>query len=251
MKVERIVRKFIDLHLCPSVRDEVEFERTIDKSSELGYCSVGIPLQPDTKRHEIQKLKEICGKRGVDFIKRIDLAPKTKRELLQDLRRFRWRFEVVSVFCNSKLVARQAARDRRVDLLLYPADPRRRFFDSAEAKLASKTFASLEINMSSLLLLRGVSRTRLLSCLRSEIEIARKHSVPIIVSSGASNEYLLRHPHDYLALTSLFDLSKPLELRALSTNPKTIIERNREKLSQDYVTSGIKVVRRGKNRSSV
>lgn len=245
------MRKFVDLNLRPLIRDIDQVETMVNKSSELGYHCVGISIPQGAKRKEIRMLEKICNDVGIDLATRVDLFPKTPRELLSNLRRVRRRFEVVSVICASKPVARQAAKDRRVDLLLFPTDSRKRFFDLAEAKLASGVSASLEITTEPLLLLRGISKIRLLSCLRREAKIAKKFNVPIVVSSGATTEYLLRTPQDNAALTTLFDLTLPHRLCAISENPKAIIVRNRGKLSKDYVAPNVRVIRRGKPCSSV
>jgi len=239
------MRKFVDLHLRAPIKDPDQVERMVRKSSELGYRLVGLILPPNVTRDQISQLQNICNNAKVDLVTRVDLSPKTPRELLRDLRRFRRKFEVISVKCASKGVARQAAKDRRVDLLLFPAtDLRRRFFDRAEAELASKALSSLEIELAPLLSLTGFSRIRLLSRLRSEVAIAERFKVPVTISTGATNEYLLRGPHDYAAFTTLFDMSVSAALRALSEDPLAIVERNREKLSPNYVAPGIRVVGR-------
>jgi len=241
------VRRFVDLHLRPSIKDLDQVENMVRKSSELGYRLVGVSLPPDIKRDEISQLQKICRDADTDLVTRADFIPETRRELLNDLRRFRRRFEVVSVVCTSKAVARQAAKDRRVDLLSFPStDLRRRFFDDAEAELASKALSSLEIDMALLLSSKGFSRIRLLSRLREEAAIAKRFRVPVVISSGATNERLLRGPHDYASLASLFDMPPSLALRALSEDPLAMVERNRGKLSPDYVVEGVRVIRRKK-----
>jgi len=65
-----------------------------------------------------------------------------------------------------------------------------------------------------------------------------------VISSGATNDYLLRGPHDYSALALLFDMESSLALRALSEVPWSIVERNKLKLSPDFVAPGLRVVRR-------
>jgi RNase P/RNase MRP subunit p30 len=239
------MRKFVDLHLRAPIKDLDQVERMVRKSSELGYRLVGILVPPNITRDQINQLQHICSDAKIDFVTRVDFSPKTARELLQDLRRFRRKFEVISVTCTSKGVARQAAKDRRVDLLHFPTtDLRKRFFDHAEAELASNALSSFEIEMAPLLLLTGFSRIRLLSRLRREVAIAERFKVPVTISSGATNEYLIRGPYDYAALTTLFDMSMPSALCALSENSLAIVERNREKLSPNYVAPGIRVVGR-------
>lgn len=240
------MRKFADLHLCPPISDLERVKEMVGKSSELGYSLVGIPLPTGIADKATHQLQVICRNAKMDLVKRVDLTPRTPRELLHDLRRFRRRFEVVSVLCASKAVARQAAKDRRVDILSFSAtNLRSRFFDHAEAELASNALSCLEIDMTSLLTLTGFPRVSLVSRLRQEVAIARKFDVPVIISSGGTDEYLLRPPHDYAALAILFDLAAPLSLRALSEDPLEVVERNRGKLSPDYFAPGLRIVRSG------
>jgi ribonuclease P/MRP protein subunit RPP1 len=237
--------RFIDFCLSPSINDTDQVKRMVRKSSELGYRMVSIPLPPNVTRDKVDHLQHICGDTKIDFITRVNFSPRTPGELLQNLHSFRRKFEVVSVTCTLKSVARQAAKDRRVDLLSFSAtDSRKRFFDRAEAELASKAFSCLEIEMAPLLSLSSSSRIRLLSCLQREVTIAKKFNVPVVISSGATNEYLMRRPHDYAALATLFNMPLPYALHALSEHPLAIVERNRGKLSPDYVAPGVRVVRR-------
>ncbi|KYH39566.1 MAG: Ribonuclease P protein component 3 [Candidatus Bathyarchaeota archaeon B63] len=83
--------------------------------------------------------------------------------------------------------------------------------------------------------------------MREEALTARRFGVPIVLSSGADDAGLLRKPEDYSSLGYLFDLGMDEAKRAMSEIPKEIIERNRRKLSPDYVAPGIRVVRRGEN----
>jgi len=241
------MRRFIDLRLCAPVENSGLFEAMVCKAKELGYDAVGVPLPCDFGREKMEVLRSICGEVGVDLITRMDLSPKTSGELLRSLRRFRRRFEVLAVICRSKSVARQAAKDRRVDLLLFQSEPRSRFFDEAEAELASGALASLEIEIYPLLSLSGFRRVRLLSRLRTEVRIATRFEVPVVLSSGASSELFMRGPREIAALASLFDMPLPAALKALSDSPLGMVRRNREKLSPNFVAPGVRVVRRGRN----
>jgi ribonuclease P/MRP protein subunit RPP1 len=237
------MRKFVDLHLCAPINDLKQVERMVNLSAELGYNMVGIPLPPNISQERIRQINEICSEVRVEFVTRVDLMPKTSGELLNNLGNLRRKFEIVSVACVSKNVARQAAKDRRVDLLSPCLTfPCKRFFDYAEAELASKKMVSFEIDMALILSSTGFPRIRLLSSLRKEVAVARKFDIPITISSGASDENLLRSPHDYLALSTLFDLSESYALQVLSDNPLSIVERNRAKLSPYYVAPGVRIV---------
>jgi ribonuclease P/MRP protein subunit RPP1 len=217
----------------------------IYKAQELGYKRVAIPLPSNVTRDQNRKLKQTCESANLDYVSRINLSPNNSKELLHDLRRYRRKFEIIAIRCNSKNVARQAAKDRRVDLLQFSlTNLRKRFFDKQEAELSSQALSSLEIEIAPLLQLTSFSRIRILSSLRREVAIAKRANVPIILSSGATSEQLMRKPHDYATLTNLFDLPLFSALAALSINPLKIVERNRKKLNPDYVAPGIRVVGR-------
>ncbi|HDD70375.1 MAG TPA: hypothetical protein ENG19_04510, partial [Candidatus Bathyarchaeota archaeon] len=132
--------------------------------------------------------------------------------------------------------------------LNFPAiNFRRRFFDKAEAELASRGLTAFEIDVKPLIMFEGTVRVRLMSNLRKEVAIAQKFRVPTIVSSGVSDELHMRKPRELAALASLFDLKETAALEAVSKNPVAIVKRNREKLSPRFVAPGIRVIRRGKD----
>jgi RNase P/RNase MRP subunit p30 len=235
-----------DLHLRPNSKDPEHVSQIISKASRLGYRLIALTFPSNLAEEEIRRLVDISKEAKIDLVSRVDLEPRTPRELIHGLRRFRRRFEIIGVICESKNVARQAAKDRRVDLLNFPSlDFRSRFFDRAEAELASNGLASFEIDIKPLLTLEGPARIRLVSNLRREAAIAKKSHVPIVISSGVSDKMLMRKPRELAALASLFDLDEVSAIEAVSKNPLAIIKRNRDKLSSRFVAPGIRIVRRG------
>jgi len=240
------MKKFVDLHLSPPLEKMERVESMIKVSSMLNYKLIGISFPINVKAAQIDQVRNLCKSYDVDMATRIDLSPSDPKELLRLLRQVRRRFEVVSVICNSKPVARQAAKDRRVDILSFKSTERqRRFFDKSEAELAANALASLEIDMSLILSVHGFLRIRLLSILRREVATALHYDVPTIISSGAVNEFWLRAPRDYAALAALFDMPGAEALKSLCENPLRIVTRNREKLNPSFVAPGVRVVRFG------
>jgi ribonuclease P/MRP protein subunit RPP1 len=241
-------RIFADLHLCLNPKDAVAASGVIGKSAALGYSLIGISFPSETRESDYAELRKICVSRGIDWASRIDLRPKTREQLMNQLRRFRRKFEVVAILCESKEVARQAAKDRRVDLLNFPSiDFHKRFFDRAEAELACKSLAALEVDVKPLLVLEGPVRVRFLWTLRQEVAIAREFHVPVVLSSGASSEMLLRKPRELAVVGSLFGLDEVLGLDAVSSNPMAIVRRNRVKLSRGFVAPGIRLIKEGQD----
>ncbi len=241
-----MTRTFADLHLRVNPKDPQTAQKLITKAARLGYRYISVPFTSDIQENEVSTLRAMCTQAGLDFVLRADFKPRTQEDLMRFLRKFRRKLEIICIICDSKEVARQAAKDRRVDLLNFPSlDYHKRFFDRAEAELASCSLAALEVDVKSLLVLEGASRVRLLSSLRREVAIALEFHVPVVVSSGVGEGPLMRMPRDLASLGYLFGLNESEALDAVSTNPAGIVLRNREKLSDRFVAPGISVVKEG------
>jgi ribonuclease P/MRP protein subunit RPP1 len=239
-----MTRTFTDLHLRVNPKDQHATQQLIKRAARFGYHLISIPFTSGPREDELAKLKAMCTEAGVDFVSRVDIHPRTENDLTYFLRKFRRRFEIICISCDSKEVARQAAKDRRVDLLSFPSlDYHKRFFDPAEAELASGSLAALEVDIKPLLVLDGPPRVRLLMSLRREVAVAREFKVPIIISSGVGEERFMRFPRDMASLAYLIGLDEASALDAVSTSSVAIVKRNREKLSNRFVAPGIKIVK--------
>jgi RNase P/RNase MRP subunit p30 len=246
-RVAAMTRTFTDLHLCANLKDQQATQRLISRAARFGYSQVSIPFTSRSSETELVKLKAMCRRAGVDFVSRADFYPRSANELTRFLRKFRRRFEVICILCDNKETARQAAKDRRVDLLNFGSlDHRKRFFDRAEAELASESLSALEVDVKPLLILEGPPRARLLTSLRREVAVAREFDVPVVVASGVGEERLMRTPRDMASLAYLFGLDEASALDAVSTTPSVIVKRNREKLGSRFVAPGIRIVKQGK-----
>ena len=239
-------RVFSDLHLRVNPKDAQATGRSIERAAKFGYSRISIPFSNQLEDAQISSLKTVCSPAGLDFVVRADFKPRNQEDLMRFLRKFRRKVEVICIVCDEKEIARSAAKDRRVDLINFPSlDYHKRFFDRAEAELASCSQTALEVDVKSLLILEGPPRVRLLSSLRREVALAKEFHVPIVVSSGVGEEHLMRMPRDLASLGYLFGLGEMEALDAVSINSNCIIDRNREKLSSKFVAPGISILKEG------
>ncbi|MDR0372287.1 MAG: hypothetical protein LBI79_01805 [Nitrososphaerota archaeon] len=237
-------RRCVDLHLRANPQDLQVTQRLIERAACFGYHTISIPLSAQFEDNQIAPLRDACRQAGLDFVSRVDFKPRNQEDLMRFLRKNRRRLEIICIVCDDKEIARQAAKDRRVDLLSFPSlDYHKRFFDRAEAELASASLAALEVDVKQLLVLEGPPRVRLLSNLRREAALAREFHVPLVVSSGVSEARLMRMPRDLASLCYLFGLNETEAIDAVSTNPTALIQRNREKLESKFVAPGITLIK--------
>jgi len=234
------MRRFIDLHLRQPNRAE-ELELMLRTAADTGYGAVAVA----EGQANLSRASKSSGEIGIDLISRVDLRPHSDRDLSALLSRVRRRFEVVAVECGSKAVARQAAKDHRVDILVFSASLSTRaktWFDDHEAVLAAESNCAYEINVGDLLLQGPVTVAKLLSTIRLEIENARKHGIPIVASSGADSHMLMREPRGLTALLDLVGVDEEVGLDMISRTPQRIVEVNRAKLSPSFIAPGVRRV---------
>ena len=239
-------RCFCDLHLRANPKDVPTTQRFIEKAAQLGYSQVSIAFSNQMDDLQVSTLKNIAKQAKLDFVVRADFKPRNQEDLMRFLRKFRRKVEIICIICDNKELARSAAKDHRVDLINFPSlDYHKRFFDRAEAELASCSNAALEIDIKPILILEGPPRVRLLSSLRREAKLANEFHIPIVISSGVDQQHLMRMPRDLSSIAYLFGLSETEALDAVSINPNNIIACNRKKLNQNFIAPGITIVRKG------
>jgi ribonuclease P/MRP protein subunit RPP1 len=222
------MRRFIDLQIFPGPGKTAEM---LSHANHLGYSAVG--YGGDTPSDA-----------PIDVISRLDIAPRSQQDLQRMLKGNRRKHEVISVLCLSKGVARQAAKNPRVDLLRFPRCPSRRtvWLDRQQASLAGEGGCQFEVVASDLLTQDPEKLGYVIKQLKKEVLNARRYDVPVVLSSGADSVHGMRAPRSLAALMSLIGLGEEESLDLVSVNPSTLVERNRDKLSASYVSPGVRVM---------
>jgi len=223
------MRRFVDLQILPGPGKTAEM---LSHANHLGYSAVG--CGGDTPSNA-----------PIDVISRLNIAPMSQQDLQRMLKGNRRKHEVISVLCLSKGVARQAAKDPRVDLLRFPRDTSRRrtvWLDRQQASLAGESGCHYEVVASDLLIQDPEKLGYVIKQLRKEVLNARRSDVPVVLSSGANSVHDMRDPKSLAALMSLVGLGEEESLDLISVNPSNLVERNRDKLSASYVSPGVRVM---------
>ncbi|MBD3206791.1 hypothetical protein GF319_10690 [Candidatus Bathyarchaeota archaeon] len=204
----------------------LEDPKLLDYVSELGFTRIAS--------------EKISEHPKIDVVSKLNITPKNPNFLLQSLKKYRWKYEVISVTCFTKSVARQAGRDHRVDTMKFPLKGNN--FDYHQANLMKNTGSSLEIEIRHLLEDDPQQLERNIKHLGKQVRIARRHEIPIILTSGAYSKYQLRTPRAIIALSSLLEIEEHDAERMITETPNCIIDRNRERLSEKFVMPGVWLV---------
>ena len=220
----------------------------------MPYCDLRVEIKDKEKAVRFAKLLGInyigletaeIGERvdEVELVKILVLRPRSDEELRSMIRKVRNKVEVVIVESDEYDLIRLACSDTRVDLLslVYPRGAES--FDHICARLASENNVALEINFS--FMLNSKNRVRTFRALRKVIMLCEKYKTPMIIVSGARDEWELRAPRDLASIASVLGMDVARAIEGVSDIPFNLIKRNREKLSGKRIGDALKVVEGG------
>jgi len=238
-------RKFVDLHVFSNLSIGSSSISEIAKvASNIGFKYIGIADFNRSNINMIGEVRKVFYDYGLDMVSRVDLLSNDVEVLKKDLTFFRGKVEVIAVFCSNLSVARFAARDSRVDILLFSySDWKKNFFDISEARLAVENEAAYEINITDLIRCSTINEMiKTLRIMSENIKIALKYGVPIIVSSGAKSIYELREPRAMASIANLLGISEFDALKCISDIPLNLITNNRDKLCGKLLYKGVRLL---------
>jgi len=230
------LQKSIDLHVIPRVEDEKSCLQIAQLLSTAGYRAVALTIPTGLMKERLRSLRTLFTDTGLEVFIRIDLSCTNRQELLKLLRRFRNLYDVVSVKCGNHALGLVAARDRRVDVVLFDPSKRNVWFDHS---IANVSHAAVEFNMST-----AFSENTSIAKSMKEINIAKQHKVRMILSSGCTSPLMVRTPSQLKALGMILGLSEEMARNGLSTIPRSIVDRNTERRTKEYVEEGVKIIKR-------
>jgi len=177
---------------------------------------------------------------GFEIFKGIELVEENPSKLHGLITKFRKSVDVLIVHGGSETVNRAALENPRVDILNHPAPDKNSGLNQVLAKAAAENEVAIGLTLRPLLNSRGSRRIRLLSDLRTNLDIARKYEVSLVLSSDAMSCFDLRAPMDALALAEICGLEEDEAIDAMSTVPEKIISRKRP--GTGYVREGVEVL---------
>lgn len=137
------MKKFADLKLAPPTQS-CHALKMAERADAFGFDMVGLTFQLPFSLEEIKAHSKPFLEAGLDVVSRLELTPRGRKELLACLRKYRDRFELISVKALSNAALMVAVRDGRVDLVCLEADARSPRFNNSIANLCT---CAVEVTM--------------------------------------------------------------------------------------------------------
>jgi RNase P/RNase MRP subunit p30 len=218
----------------PRLEDDGSWPSMAQLLSVAGYSAIGLTVPTGLMNDRLQSLRHSFQDAGLEVFTRADFTCSRRQDLLKLLRRFRRLFDIISVNCINHAIALVAARDRRVDVIFFDPTRRNVWFDHS---IANVSHAAFELNLKPL-----IDDASLLVKTMKEMRIAEEHKLNIVMSSGCTSPAFVRTPSQLSAIGVMLGLGKYHVRDMVSLIPWSILEKNAERRSDEYIEDGVRVI---------
>jgi len=182
---------------------------------------------------------------GMDIFARVDLPDGGLRAAKKAAKEARPRVAVMAVPLRGVDVANWAAEDDRIDLLTLDKPNNECILRESTAKLAAISGTALEVPLEPLLTSSGLTRSKVIKVFRENVQTAMGARMQVILSSGSKGVMSMRSPTAMQYVGLLLGLDWHHAKIAVHEGPQGIIDRNRKRLSPDFIAPGVEIVKRG------
>jgi len=174
---------------------------------------------------------------GIDVVRGVEIRTDDRSRASGYLGSFRSEYEVVMVRGGSRAINRFAVESDAVDVL---ADPMREDGDVNHvlARAAREHGVRLEFNLAPVLRATGGRRVRALQGLRKLRELVEQYEPPYVVSGDPRSHLALRAPRELVAVGEAVGFTEE-QIRTGLTEWRRLAERNRERLSDEFIAPGV------------
>ncbi len=242
-------RRFYDLFVnIDCITDEV-----LNYLRELGFSGVGAAVNvgqllsaPDYSMKLIESLRQKGLELGLDVASRLTIdKPFDENFIKKILRKYRKRFEIISIQSSRRGIVAFACRDTRVDILTLSLGTKIFRGDVDYIKMYDKR---IELTLRLLQQADIYGKAKVLAYYQGmlrEFCNKKKMSTALLFSSGARDRGDLRDPRMMASVLHVLGLSYDEALNVISTYPARLVNENRDKLRGLVPVRGVKILKNG------
>ncbi|WP_406656848.1 RNase P subunit p30 family protein [Methanolobus sp. ZRKC2] len=227
---------FYDLNVCPVTGDGDKVEELVAIAKHLGYSGIAITC-PDSS----EILNVPANLAGIELFSGAEIRIQKASKMHSIIEKCRSKVDIIAVCGGSEGINRAAVENPKVDLLTHINIGQESGFNHVLAKAASANKVAICFDLGELIKLKGGRRVYALSNFRKNLQLVRKYDVPFLLTTSPRSCYDMRAPREMVALAALFGMSREEAISGLTTNPQSIISRNRP--PSGYVGEGVQVIR--------
>ena len=182
--------------------------------------------------------EEIGETYDVDVVEAIEVRADDPQEASGHVGNYRPKHTVLALHGGTNELNRFAVESDRVDVLAHPMAGKGDF-NHVLAKAAVEHGVRVEFDFSTVLRADGGPRVQALGDLRKLREIVEQYDVPYVVSANPESHLQLRAPRELVAVGQAVGFEAD-QIREGLREWGRLAERNRERLSDEFIAPGVK-----------
>ncbi len=232
-------RRFAEITITPSSFSKEEFKNMLNTASFLGFKVVGFNIHVKNFKN-IPEVKNYAEKLGLELVSRVDVTFSDIGLIKKYLKKYRKKVELISIKGFSRKIISFGCRDRRIDIIRV--DPHYKFtLFKGDVKQILEQDKAIEITAKPLIYAKNFQeRVRTLQSYEKTLKTILKKRIKFVFGSGACSPAEMRDARSLASLlVSFFDMDYAKALDSLSCNVMSIVERNRLKLSPNFIWPGV------------
>ncbi|UPV74654.1 ribonuclease P [Halorussus limi] len=175
---------------------------------------------------------------GVDAVDAIEIRAENPDVAAGHVGNYRPKCTVLALHGGTNALNRFAVESDRVDVLAHPMRGRGDF-NHVLAKAAAEHGTRVEFDLSRVLRDDGGPRVQALQDLRKLREIVEQYDAPYVVSANPTSHLQMRAPRELAAVGEAVGFSGD-QIRAGLAEWAALAERNRERMSDEFIAPGVK-----------
>jgi len=235
--------KYFDLHIHSAFSEGTssleQLAETAKKLNYSGFCFVEYFQNEEQTKKIYDDIRKVSEKIGIEIFLGFEARNPHEIEILSQKRK---KFDILLAQGGDLKMNRFAVETPEVDILTHPSFERTDSgLNHVLMKLARDNNVAIEINFREILINERKSRSRVLSNMISNVNLAKKIHAPIIVCSSALSHWELRHPLELISFMSHLGLKTNEAKECITKIPEKIILQNKERRSQKWVQPGVKI----------
>lgn len=175
---------------------------------------------------------------GVDVVEGIEIRADDPERASGSLGAYREDHVVLAVHGGTEALNRFAVSQDRVDVLAHPIRDGGEV-DQVMAREAAAHGVRLEFDLSGVLRADGGARVRTLRRLRTMYDLVDYYDVPYVITGDSTSHLQLRAPRELVAVGEVIGLGAEFVREGLREWAR-LAERNRERLSDEFIEPGVR-----------
>jgi len=208
-------------------------------AARYGFDGVVVRNHSDsTPDWDESERERVAAKYDVDVVDAIEIRAENPDVASGHVGNYRPKHTVLALHGGTNALNRFAVESDRVDVLAHPMRGRGDF-NHVLAKAAAEHGTRVEFDLSRVLRDDGGPRVQALQDLRKLREIVTQYDAPYVVSANPTSHLQLRAPRELVAVGEAIGFSEE-EIRQGLAEWAAVAERNRERMSDEFIAPGVK-----------